>query len=422
MSQARGGGRLSGQDLAFLAWESARRPMLITVRADFEAPDGSPAPTLETLRAFLAERVRREPRLCARLRRRGLRRPVWEHSREVRIEDHVRPLPAGPGALESVLRRRLDRDRPLWEVWWTPRQEGGFRLWIKVHHALIDGVGAVALLERLLGEPTGPRAVPARREARPATRRPRRWRATLGFVRDQLRRSPPSPLNGEPAPLDFDALQTSTADFDAAADRLGATRNDLALGCITGALSRWIRRATGEAPDTARALCPVDLRDELGRSDFGNRISTWTVPLPLAEPDLATRVARIHAITSARRARGAEHGGDGMARVIERFGSWVAWLGGRLATWQRAHQLVVTSVSGPRRRLGLLGAPLVGLHAFAPLMQGQRLSVALVRYDGRLFLGVTDGTQGDARRAGTFSDELASELEAAVASRRGEAA
>ena len=408
---------LSGQDLAFLAWEAPERPMQIAVRADFAAPANGAAPGLEALRRELAQRVRREPLLRSRLDTSRGRRPCWIESSSVRIEDHVFPVsPCGAGpapqdeALDALLRRPLDPTRPLWEIGYQPGPRAHeFSLLIKLHHALIDGVGAVRLLERMFGDAPPPRTH-ERDAGKRGSPRPFRIRSVLRFVRDQLRRGPSTPLNGPPAPLRFRDFEIDAPAFDAHATRLGVTRNDLVLACISRSLARRLARNGQAVPETIHAFCPVDLRESANAEDAGNRISTWYVPLALHASDVATAAATIHASTRALRRDGAERGGDGMARVIERWGSWVAKLGAALAARGRAHQLVVSSVSGPRTRIEVLGASLTRVAAFAPLMPGQRLTVAVVKHGDRLCWGLTDATPLAAGHA--IADALKQELSA----------
>ncbi len=62
-----------------------------------------------------------------------------------------------------------------------------------------------------------------------------------------------------------------------------------------------------------------------------------------------------------------------------------------------------------------IGARLERLAALAPLFPGRRASVAVVRYDGRLFWSVTDDWDGPARGARLAAD-LERELARACAS------
>src|ERR671923_252218 len=50
-------------------------------------------------------------------------------------------------ACEKLRHRRLDPSRPLWEMWFLPGlPEGRVGLFIKLHHAIADGVAGVAAL------------------------------------------------------------------------------------------------------------------------------------------------------------------------------------------------------------------------------------------------------------------------------------
>ncbi len=390
---------LSGQDLSFLAWESRERPMHIAVRAEFA---GAP-PTLAALRATFAERVADEPRLRSRLVGRR-----WEVDADFRIDRHVHA--AVDRDPDAVLRAPLDPDYPLWEIWLvaSPSSPHAFTLFVKIHHALIDGIAGVALIERLLGG--------ARRELREAasTVSGRGGAPTLGatlrFVGDHFHSGDETPLNGDVGTarrhheLDVDAEA-----FAACAKRLHGTHNDLVLAAVSGAIRRWLRdEMRPPLPHRLRAFCPVSLRVRGQREAFGNRISPWFVSLPIAEPHACVRVRSIQQQTSRLKRRRAERGGEGMARVVRRLGGWVARLGMAIAAWRRAFSVVVTNVPGPAP-IELLGARLVRLFAYAPLFPGQRLSVAVVRYDGRLFFGVTEGWE-DAGRGRRFAEALEQEL------------
>src|SRR3954471_13278372 len=80
--------------------------------------------------------------------------PLWIDDPTFNLDYHVRhtALPA-PGDEASLLRlaarifsQRLDRSKPLWELWLVEGLDGGgFALISKSHHALVDGVSGVDL-------------------------------------------------------------------------------------------------------------------------------------------------------------------------------------------------------------------------------------------------------------------------------------
>ena len=102
--------------------------------------------------------------------RTGLGWPVWADAQSFDITQHVRvhPVPS-PGderqlllACETLRRRPLPRGRPLWEMWFLtglPGQRVG--LFMKMHHAIADGVAGVATLAAFVDPVPGPPEVSA---------------------------------------------------------------------------------------------------------------------------------------------------------------------------------------------------------------------------------------------------------------------
>ncbi len=89
----------------------------------------------------------------------GLGRPRWADDERFRLSYHLRhvALPA-PGSAEQlqnlfglVMGQPIDHERPPWEMWMAEGLEGGrFALLHKMHHALVDGIASVKVLEALL--------------------------------------------------------------------------------------------------------------------------------------------------------------------------------------------------------------------------------------------------------------------------------
>src|SRR5215217_2510541 len=82
-------------------------------------------------------------------------RPVWVDDPTFNICYHVRatalPPPGGEEQLRTlagrVFAQRLDRDKPLWEVWLVQRLDGDrFAILSKTHHSLVDGVSVADLM------------------------------------------------------------------------------------------------------------------------------------------------------------------------------------------------------------------------------------------------------------------------------------
>src|ERR1039458_6183571 len=87
-------------------------------------------------------------------------RPGWTDDPHFNARYHIRhtalPKPADDVALKRLAGRlfsqRLDRSKPLWEIWLVARISGGtFALIAKTHHALVDGGSGVPPRDRQTG-------------------------------------------------------------------------------------------------------------------------------------------------------------------------------------------------------------------------------------------------------------------------------
>src|SRR4029453_9495831 len=95
--------------------------------------------------------------------------PVWVDDADFDLDYHVRrsALPA-PGSEEQLralvgrlLGRRLDRSRPLWEVYLVEGlADGRFAVVTKTHHAMVDGLASMDIGAALLDLTPQPRESP----------------------------------------------------------------------------------------------------------------------------------------------------------------------------------------------------------------------------------------------------------------------
>ncbi|WP_438853715.1 wax ester/triacylglycerol synthase domain-containing protein [Agromyces sp. M3QZ16-3] len=397
------------------------------------APGGPIGPggevDLRALRAALGALIPSAPRLSQRVVRDG-RRLAWERV-PVDLEAHVRladPVDGLPG-LESLCARlmvtAMPTDRPLWELLLVPGA-GRDRLGVvlRIHHAMADGLAAVGLVELLLG-PTGsspaaadvaargegvePTAtaesvVPARRGLRARFRMlASGWERTAAVLRPAVPRTillgPIGPRRGVAfvdVPLEALAAGAST---------IGATVNDALLAAAAAAAEDALRSRGRPIPPVLPASVPVALGAR-GRS--GNAVGVMLVPLPTGESDVTMRLARIAALTRARKADARSRGQFELTRT--RTGTA---LFRRLVRFQRLIVMFVTNVPGPRHRLALAGAPLEQVWPVSAIQGNVRLSVAALSYDGMLRCAVH--CDADAIPATSFAVVLGRELERVAA-------
>ena len=154
-------GLIAAPDLPFLLTESRSTPMHVGGLQVFELPEGAgPGWLREQFETMLAY-----PDVAPLFRQRPYRslgtgmQWAWREDDELDIEYHVRhsALPE-PGRVRELLAlgsrlhgTLLDRQRPLWEFHLIEGLQGNrFAAYTKVHHAMVDGVSALRLLERWL--------------------------------------------------------------------------------------------------------------------------------------------------------------------------------------------------------------------------------------------------------------------------------
>src|SRR6202453_1410955 len=164
--------RLSALDTAFLRLEDdSTAHMHVAMVMVFEGE----APTPKELTDHVLSRLHLVPRYRQRLAYvpLGQGRPVWTDDPHFNPRYHIRhtalPRPADDAALKQLAGRlfsqRLDRSKPLWEIWLVQRMAGErFALIAKTHHALVDGVSGVDITTVLFDAVPDPPPPPRPRE------------------------------------------------------------------------------------------------------------------------------------------------------------------------------------------------------------------------------------------------------------------
>src|SRR5436305_1232234 len=241
------------------------------------------------------------------------------------------PRPGGDDALRRLVGRlfaqRLDRTKPLWELWYVEGLTGGRTALIsKTHHSLVDGVSGVDLATVLFDLDPEPRALPdsdvwqprpeptgaelaaqslrsaATAPLRAVARAPKEVEAAreapdgLGeVVMAGLNPPPDTPLNVRIGPhRRFDVAAASLAEFKEIKGAFGGTVNDVVLAVVAGALQRWFHaRGLRTEGLELRAAVPVSLRTSDERGALGNRLTQLVAPLPVGMRDPVLRLKRV---------------------------------------------------------------------------------------------------------------------------------
>lgn len=400
---------------------------------------------LAAARAEIGRRLHLAPRLRQVLHRPppGLGPPVWVDDAGFDIGEHVRvraiPPPGDEAALlqacQELTGPALDRSRPLWELWFLTGLAGGnVGMLIRLHHAVADGVAAVALLGSLFdtapdappapAAPWVPASIPSFAELLGDNLRRRgatlaRLPATLARPARSLRRvmaavprsnaqlgnglAPRSSLNGRLGRhRRLLLVRGDLAQAKAVAHAHGEKVNDLMLAAVTGGL-RALLRSRGELVPglVLRASVPVSVRGSEDPTAVGNRTGLMVVPLPVAEPDPGRRLETIAAATAARKR---------WRRPVRAW--WRA--AGPLLAWFMNHQrlvnLLVSNVPGPPAPMWFAGARVLKVFQLGAVQGNLRLSVGVLSYAGQLnfdLVGDAEAFPDLAVLAGGVADALA---------------
>jgi len=441
--------RLSPLDVSFLYLEEPTTPMHVGSVSLFESP--RQGFDHERLVELIQERIALVPRYRQRIRwvPGYLANPVWVDDENFDVTYHVRrsalPRPGTDQQLRELVARvqgrRLDRDRPLWEMYLVEGlKDDRFAIITKTHHAMVDGPSAVDIGQVILDVTPEPRAlppdtwVPARDPswlelvAGAVTDTMRRPNAMLDTVRTAVsdvratatrtvgavvgifamartaaRSAPQTPLNvpiGEQRR--YGMATTSLDDYKrirkAHSPDASITINDVVLAVVAGALRAWLltRGEPVKPSSTVRAMVPVSIRLPGQAGALGNRISSYFVNLPIGE---SNAVLRLHQVSYAMRAHkdsGQAVGADLLAGLAGFAPPTMHALGAQVASSfsQRMFNTVVTNVPGPQFPLYAGGARMLATHPVVPLVKNQAVSIGLTSYAGGVYYGLNADRDG----------------------------
>ncbi|MFD4138508.1 wax ester/triacylglycerol synthase family O-acyltransferase [Streptomyces sp. NPDC058572] len=423
---------LAPLDLAFWHLESTGHPMHLGALAFFAPAPGSGTggdreDDAERILGLLANRTAAIPRL--RMRVQDVLLPVggaaWAADDDFDVRRHVRHLrlPEGDFAAEAahaageLMEQPLERGLPPWEMYLLSSQRATcFAVLVKLHHALADGMRAVAIGAGIFDEIADARRTVVRR-SRTVTSRPLPWgaRRIAGFARGRIAelgqalgvgasvvlasrldpRGLPALTAGSSGTRRVGTAVLDLEEVSRVRRAAGGTANDVLLAVVTGALRRWMSGRGDQLPEAGpRALVPVSRRRPGGRPGSGNKLSAYLVELPVADPDPCSRLAAVRLAMDRNKAAGPLRGAGAVAVLADqlpplahRFGAPLAGGAARVL-----FDVLVTSVPLPRSALSLGGCPLREIYPLAPLARGQSLAIAMSTYGGQVHVGlVADG-------------------------------
>ncbi len=399
--------QLTGLDTAFLCLDGPSAPMSIGAVVIF-APTEANHPTL--LVQLLCERAQAIPRLRKKIETNwfslgGVR---WVDDPNFQAGQHIYTHRLATRELtevaSSIMARRLDLSRPLWELHLITGLTGGrFAIVAKLHHALADGAAAIMLSLGLLDgfTPTEPEPEIARptlvERLTGLPEQLRKARHTADITASLLRNARPiaqdSPLRADPSPRRALAtVRLPVADIKQVRAVHGGTANDVLLAVLSGALREFLADR-GRLVDNLvpRALIPVNQRRrDTAAPNSGNQLSGYLCDLPVNDDDPAGRLASVRAAMDANKAAGPLRGPGALPVIANQVPAALH----RLATpllGRGANLLfdtVITNVALPGVPLHFAGARLTEIYPMLPIAHGHALGVALCTYQDHVHIGL----------------------------------
>lgn len=425
---------LNAIDHIFLMLETRKEPMHVAGLCIFELPDGASDDFLANLVADI-EVTRTKPSFpFNQVLNKGM---FWEEDEDFDVNHHFRhvalPKPGGTKELMNYISREhglmLDRAKPLWEFHLidglAPIHEGAnarFALFLKVHHAMVDGVAGMRLLQMSLSEsktekmtaPFWSLSTKYRNQInailpihKPALKIIKEQIATIYPVGMELVRNIKNHF-GEKKPhfiSIFDAPKSilnqkisssrhlSFASFDKGrfariAEHFGATTNDVLLAICAGALRGYLVGQEALPSKPLIAFVPISLRRD--KSAVGNQISFILTNLATHKKDPIDRLLTIKASVDDGKRRFSRMS---QAQVINysimAYGMAFVNLTTGLMPTRQAFNLIISNVPGDNTTRYLNGARLTGVFPASVLLDGQALNITLTNHQDKIDFGIT---------------------------------
>jgi diacylglycerol O-acyltransferase len=423
-------GLMPPTDSGFLLLESREQPMHVGSLQLFDPPPDMPPGYLREAYEELihstdiATPFRRRPHRSVAT----LGQWAWVDDDEVDLEHHVRhsALP-DPGRVRELLAlvsrlhgTLLDRKRPLWEMHLIEGLEDGrFAVYTKLHHAVMDGISGLRLLQRVLTPDPEAEVDPAWWAPRSRTRKPSSGGGLLsvptaavnaiadlvGLTPTMLKlaqqvfaeqaaslpgQAPRSMLN---VPITgarrFAAQSYPMEQMRAVARASGTTLNDVVLAMCAGALRAYLLELDALPDEPLIAMTPVSLRGEDSGDDSGNAVGAVLCNLGTNVADAGERLATVNASMLAAKdlLRGLS---QLQATAVSAFLlSPMALMPLGLSQFAPPpYNLVISNVPGPREPLYLNGARLAGVYPLSIPLAGQALNITVTSYVDNMEFGL----------------------------------
>ncbi|MDT8991697.1 wax ester/triacylglycerol synthase family O-acyltransferase [Curvibacter sp. APW13] len=422
---------LSPTDSAFLWMETRNQPMHVAGLNIYTPPHGSGTHFVHDLMQRWSKELKALPPFNLRpVLRMGLW--YWEEDQEFELDYHLRhvalPQPGRIRELLSMVSRvhgnLMDRNRPLWEAYVIEGLPGGrFATYIKIHHALIDGVTGAKMMANSLAlsadEDKPPMWAQNHQRSHPTARKNQQAPGVLeqlsalakagrellpgvgSGIADMARsgleetaaampfQAPPSAFNVEiSGSRRFAAQSYSLARLKRIGEAAGATVNDVTLAICASALRAHLLRENALPKKPLVAMVPVSLHGET--SEGGNQVSVLLANLATHIEDPLKRLQRIvQGTTEAKNRLSSMPRLQKMAHGITSISPMGFGLVVGTAKTHPQFNVVISNVPGPRDTLYLNGARLDEVYPVSIATHYLALNITIQGYGDKLGFGYT---------------------------------
>jgi diacylglycerol O-acyltransferase / wax synthase len=300
-------------------------------------------------------------------------------------------------------------------------------LFLKLHHAMVDGVSSIELLELLHQveppppqEQWEPRPLPGSvaqathaaahhvqsalragqdlvRLARPAeakrqVKQLRTMARTMAESTALIAKPPPkTPFNKSiSGARQFAWLELPFEEVREVKNEVGGTLNDVVLTILSGALGRYMRRHGFDTEDVElRAMCPVSMRREDHKGSMGNLVSFVVVPLHVGIEDGIERLKAEHEAMKELKRRDQAGGMFDAMRLSSRTPPplhHLMWRWWPKSSWPL--NIASTNVPGPREPMFLEGHEMLHWYPLGIPWTSLGLFLCTLSYREHLVLGL----------------------------------
>lgn len=365
---------------------------------------------------------------------------VWVDDEQFDIDHHVRhsALPK-PGRIRELLdlsgrlhTTRLAWERPLWEANVIEGlRDGRVALYTKVHHALVDGVSAMRLVQSTLTPDPDLRDMAPPWDARTCRDRPapepsetpitdistQALRTALGITAEAAKmpaaliktlsrsvRNETSSVSLYAPRTIFNQEITGARRFaaqDWPIERLRAissatdtTINDVVLAMCGGAVRRYLLELDALPHAPLVAMVPVGLKakeSQIASTEGGNAVGSVMCRLGTDYEDPADRLQDISAsMTDGKAALSTMTTTQIMAMsALGQAPAIITPILRMSGIVRPPYNLIISNVPGPRSTQYWNGAKLVGHYPLSIPINGMALNITCISYDGKLGFGLT---------------------------------